>query len=162
MFRNKITQKLKSSIQFFRRLRGERGMTLIEIMVVIAIIGGILAVVAVNVMDSLSESKVETTKIQMKNIESALDQYARKHGSYPTTEQGLQALVEKPTVGKIPDNYPKAGYLKKVPKDSWGNDFIYYSPGATGHEYEIISLGKDGQEGGEDYDADIKNYEIGK
>jgi len=157
----KLMQKLKKYSPLLR-LKSERGMTLIEIMVVVAIIGGILAVVAVNVLDYFDESKVETTKIQMKNIESALDQFKRRHGFYPTTEQGLAALVEKPTTGKIPENYPNDGYIKKIPKDSWGNDFIFTSPGSSGRQYEIISLGRDGQEGGEGYDADIKNYEIGK
>ncbi|MBL7684432.1 MAG: type II secretion system major pseudopilin GspG [Deltaproteobacteria bacterium] len=140
----------------------QEGMTLIEIMVVVAIIGSIAALVTVNVLDYLDESKVDTAKIEIKNIESALEQFKRKHGFYPTSEQGLQALVEKPSVGKSPDNYPKGGYLKKLPKDAWGNEFIYYSPGVSGHDYEIISLGRDGQEGGEDYDADIKNFEITK
>src|SRR3990167_1826175 len=134
----KLIEKLKKYSPILR-LRGAKGMTLIEIMVVVAIIGGILAVVAVNVLDYFDESKVETTKIQMKNIESALDQFKRRNGFYPTTEQGLAALVEKPSVGKIPENYPKEGYLKKVPKDSWGNEFIYSSPGASGHPHEILS-----------------------
>lgn len=141
--------------------QNEKGMTLIEIMVVVAIIGSIAALVTVNVLDYLDESKVDTTKIGMKNVEGALEQFKRKHGFYPTTEQGLQALVEKPTTGKVPDNYPKGGYLKVLPKDAWGNELIYTSPG-QGHDYEILSLGRDGQEGGEDYDTDIKNYEITK
>ncbi len=141
-------------------LRSQAGMTLIEIMVVVAIIGSIAALVTVNVLSYLDESKVETTKIQMKNVEGALDQYKRRHGSYPTTEQGLSALVEKPTVGKVPDNYPPDGYLKAVPKDGWGNDFVYVSPGSAGHKIEIISYGGDGQEGGEGFDADIANYEV--
>jgi general secretion pathway protein G len=149
---------------WFKKIKegSQKGMTLIEIMVVVAIIGSIAALVTVNVLDYLDESKVDTTKIEIKNVEGALEQFKRKHGFYPTTEQGLQALVEKPTAGRVPDNYPKGGYLKKVPKDAWGNDFTYYSPGVAGHEYEIISLGRDGQEGGEDYDSDIKNYEITK
>jgi len=141
--------------------KNQKGMTLIEIMVVVAIIGSIAALVTVNVLDYLDESKVDTTKIEMKNIEGALEQFKRKHGFYPTTEQGLNALVEKPTTGRVPDNYPKGGYLKKLPKDAWSNEFIYTSPG-QGHDYEIISLGRDGQEGGEDYDTDLKNYEIAK
>lgn len=160
--------KLKQLPHFFKGLfkslskQAEKGMTLIEIMVVVAIIGSIAALVTVNVLDYLDESKVETTKIEIKNIEGALEQYKRKANAYPTTEQGLAALVEKPTTGKVPENYPKGGYLKKVPKDAWGNDFQYYSPGVSGHDVEIISLGADGQEGGEDYDADLKNYEITK
>lgn len=134
-------------------------MTLIEIMVVVAIIGSIAALVTVNVLDYLDESKVETTKIQIKNVEGALEQFKRRHGFYPTSEQGLVALVEKPTVGKVPDNYPSDGYLKAVPKDGWGNEFVYYQPGVAGHKIEIISLGGDGAEGGDDFDADITNYE---
>lgn len=155
-------ERLKRWWKAFLRPEREKGMTLIEIMVVVAIIGSIAALVTVNVLDYLDESKVDTTKIEIKNVEGALEQFKRKHGFYPTTEQGLQALVEKPTVGRSPENYPKGGYLKKIPKDAWGNDFTYYSPGVSGHDYEIISLGRDGQEGGDDYDADIKNYEITK
>ncbi len=141
-------------------LRNQAGMTLIEIMVVVAIIGSIAALVTVNVLNYLDESKVETTKIQIRNVEGALDQYKRRHGGYPTSEQGLIALVEKPSTGKVPENYPPDGYLKAVPKDGWGNDFIFFSPGVAGHKIEIISRGADGTEGGEDFDADITNYEI--
>lgn len=140
-------------------LKNQAGMTLIEIMVVVAIIGSIAALVTVNVLDYLDESKVETTKIQISNVESALEQYKRRHGSYPSTEQGLDALVNKPTVGKVPDNYPSDGYLKAVPQDGWGNDFVYYSPGVSGHKIEIISYGADGEEGGDEMDADLTNYE---
>ncbi|MBF0492745.1 MAG: type II secretion system major pseudopilin GspG [Deltaproteobacteria bacterium] len=146
--------------RFMQRMKDQKGMTLIEIMVVVAIIGSIMALVTVNVMDYLAESKVETTKIEIKNIENALEQYKRKSSMYPSTEQGLQALVEKPTSGKIPENYPKDGYMKRVPKDAWDEDFIYTSPGTAGHPYEITSLGEDKAEGGEGYAADIKNYEI--
>ena len=143
----------------YHLLRSQVGMTLIEIMVVVAIIGSIAALVTVNVLNYLDESKVETTKIQIRNIESALEQFKRKHGFYPSSEQGLAALVEKPTIGRIPDNYPADGYMKTLPKDAWGNDFVYYQPGVAGHKIEIISYGGDGQEGGEDVDADITNYE---
>jgi general secretion pathway protein G len=140
-------------------IKHQAGMTLIEIMVVVAIIGSIAALVTVNVLDYLDESKVETTKIQIKNVEGALEQFKRRHGFYPSSEQGLSALVEKPTVGKVPDNYPTDGYLKAVPKDGWGNEFVYYQPGVAGHKIELISYGGDGAEGGDDFDADITNYE---
>ena len=143
----------------FKTLRGQAGMTLIEIMVVVAIIGSIAALVTVNVLNYLDESKVETTKIQIRSIESALDQFKRRHGFYPTTEQGLIALVEKPSVGRSPDNYPADGYIKALPKDGWGNEFVYYQPGVAGHKIEIISLGGDGEEGGEEFDADVMSYE---
>ncbi len=141
-------------------LRDQAGMTLIEIMVVVAIIGSIAALVTVNVLNYLDESKVETTKIQIRSVEGALDQYKRRHGGYPTTEQGLAALVEKPSTGKVPDNYPADGYLKAIPKDAWGNEFTFFSPGVSGHKIEIISRGADGVEGGEEFDADLTNYEI--
>lgn len=159
MFKRLAEKLLKFKI--LKNTKNQKGMTLIEIMVVVAIIGSIAALVTVNVLDYLDESKVDTTKIDIKNVEGALEQFKRKHGFYPTTEQGLQALVEKPTTGRVPDNYPKGGYLKKLPKDAWGNEFIYTSPG-QGHDYDIISLGRDGQEGGEDYDTDLKNHEIEK
>jgi general secretion pathway protein G len=139
-----------------RMLGNARGMTLIEIMVVITILGLIATVVTVNVMDSLDEAKVKTAKTQMKGFEDALEAYRRDNGSYPSTEQGLQALVERPSIGRIPKRYPPKGYLKggQVPKDPFDCDYVYYSPGTQGHEYEIYS-----QEGGEDLDADISSFE---
>lgn len=147
--------------QGLSQVKNQAGMTLIEIMVVVAIIGSIAALVTVNVLDYLDESKVETTKIQISNVESALEQFKRRHGFYPSTEQGLAALVEKPNVGRIPKNYPSDGYLKKLPQDGWGNDFVYYSPGVAGHKIEIISYGADNEEGGAEFDADLTNYDTG-
>lgn len=142
-------------------LRNVKGMTLIEIMVVITILGLIATVVTVNVLDRLDEAKVSTAKTQIKSLEEALDQYRRDNGVYPSTEQGLQALIEKPTIGRIPKRYPSKGYIKgdKVPNDPWDCEYKYYSPGIQGHEYEIYSLGRDCQEGGEDTDADIPSFE---
>ncbi|MFA4974714.1 MAG: type II secretion system major pseudopilin GspG [bacterium] len=144
-----------------RFLSGTRGMTLIEIMVVITILGLIATVVTVNVLDRLDEAKVETSKTQMKGFEEALDQFRRDSGFYPSTEQGLQALIEKPSIGRIPKRYPPKGYLKgdKIPQDPFGCDYSYYSPGLQGHDYEIYSLGRDCQEGGEGVDADISSFE---
>lgn len=143
-----------------RILSDVRGMTLIEIMVVITILGLIATVVTVNVLDRLDEAKVSTTRTQIKSIEQALDQFRRDNGFYPSTEQGLQALVEKPSVGRVPKRYPSKGYIKgKIPQDPWGYDYIYASPGASGNDYEISSLGADGREGGEGVDADIHSYD---
>ena len=142
-------------------LKNAKGMTLIEIMVVITILGLIATVVTVNVLDRLDEAKVSTAKTQIKGMEEALDQFRRDNGFYPTTEQGLQALVEKPASGRVPARYPAKGYLKggKVPKDPFNCEYKYYSPGLQGHDYEIYSLGRDCQEGGEDVDADISSFE---
>lgn len=142
------------------KIAREAGMTLIEIMVVLAIIGSIAALITVNVLDFLDESKVETTKVTIHNIENALEQFKRRHGFYPSTEQGLSALVDKPSIGKVPENYPSNGYLKKLPKDAWSTEFVYYSPGIHGNTYEIISYGGDGQEGGEEIDADLNSWEL--
>ncbi|MBI4126497.1 MAG: type II secretion system major pseudopilin GspG [Deltaproteobacteria bacterium] len=141
------------------RWKDRRGMTLIEIMVVIAILGLIASIVTVSVINSLDEAKVDTAKTQIKALENALDQFRRDAGFYPSTEQGLQALVAKPSAGRVPKRYPPKGYMKSVPKDPWGCDYTYYSPGIQGHETEIYSLGADCQEGGSDYDADISSFE---
>jgi general secretion pathway protein G len=138
----------------FKRLNGTLGMSLVEIMIVIVIMGTIAALVGRNVMSRLEQSKVQTTKLQMEGFKSALQDYYLDNNAYPTTEQGLMALVQKPTTGTGPTNYNPDGYLKgkEMPKDAWGADFIYESDGA---KYTIKSLGKDKKEGGTGNDADI-------
>ena len=138
-------------------------MTLIEIMVVVTILGIIATLVTVNVIGRLDQAKVTATKTQIKNLETALDEFRRDNGFYPSTEQGLKALIEKPSSGRIPNSYPRDGYLKggAIPKDQWGCDLAYFSPGLHGNKYEITSQGADCQEGGEDVDADINSWEIG-
>ena len=126
-------------------LAGRRGMSLVEIMVVIAIIGVLMTVVAVNVVGYLDEANVSATKIQIKNMESALTTFAAKHrGKYPSTGEGLDAAKKF-----FPNN--------TVPTDAWGNAFQYRSPGNGSAAYEIISLGKDGKDGGEEANADISS-----
>lgn len=143
------------------RLRGNRGFTLIEIMVVIAILALLAALVAPKLIGRSDDAKVADAKIQIKNLETALKLYKLDNGIYPSTEQGLAALVEKPTVGQIPNKYKAEGYLesKKVPKDPWGNDFAYLSPGEHG-DYDLYSLGADGVKGGEGKNADIESWNI--
>ena len=139
----------------------ELGMTLIEIMVVVTILGILATIVTVNVLDRLDQAKVSAAVTQMKNLEAALDEFRRDNGYYPSTEQGLVSLVEKPTIGREAKRYPRSGYLKggNVPRDPWDCDFIYYSPGVEGNPYEITSLGADCSEGGEDADGDIYSWE---
>lgn len=146
-----------------RIFRVEQGMTLIEIMVVVTILGLIATIVTVNVLGRLDQAKVTAAKTQMKNLEAALDEFRRDNGFYPSTEQGLKALIEKPSIGRIPTTYPRDGYLKgnAVPRDPWGCEFLYYSPGIHGNRTELVSYGADCQEGGEDVDADINSWEIG-
>ncbi len=144
-----------------KKLRDQKGMTLIEIMVVVTILGIIATIVTVNVLDRLDQAKASAAMTQMKNLETALDEFRRDNGFYPSTEQGMKALIEKPTIGREPKRYPRNGYLKgnEVPQDPWSCDFIYHSPGLHGNRYEISSLGADCAEGGEDVDADILSWE---
>ncbi len=138
--------------------RAQAGFTLLEVMVVLAIIGGIMALVATNIIGSASDSRIKTTKAQIKLLENALDLYKLDNFTYPTTEQGLEALIKKPTSSPEPKNYKAEGYLKgtTLPTDAWGNEFVYFNDKGR---YEILSLGADGQEGGEGEDADISNLD---
>ena len=142
-------------------LRDNRGFTLIEIMVVVFILAMLAALIAPRIMGRSDDAKIADAKVQIKNIETALKLYKLDNGNYPTTEQGLQALVEKPTVGQIPKNYKTEGYLesKKLPKDPWGNDYLYLSPGEHG-DFDICSYGTDGVKGGEGKDADICSWDL--
>ena len=137
-------------------LKDASGMTLIEIMVVVTILGMIAAAVTVSVTRQMKKAQVSTAKTQMKSLEEALEHYRLEAGSYPSTEQSLNALVTPPA-GKAGENFPEEGFIKKVPKDPWGEEFRYTSPGANGHPYEIVSPGPDRQEGTSD---DIKNWEL--
>ena len=132
-----------------------KGMTLIEIMVVITILGLIAAMVTVNVMGRLEKAKLDTAMTQIKSLEQALEQYRLDNGSYPSTEQGLAGLVEAPSGAK---RFQPGGYLKggKVPDDSWNEPFSYLSPGTQGHPFEIVSKGPDREEGTDD---DVKSWE---
>jgi general secretion pathway protein G len=143
------------------QLNNKRGFTLIEIMVVIVIMALLVALVGPKILGRTDDAKIQTTKTQIRNMESALKLYKLDNGVYPTTEQGLNSLVAKPTVGVIPKNYKEGGYLesKQVPKDGWGNDFIYISPGEHG-DYDLSSLGADGVKGGEGKNADITSWDM--
>jgi general secretion pathway protein G len=126
--------------------KSRRGFTLIELMVVIVILGLLAALVAPKFLKRGEEAKVTTTEVQMKNIEQALKLYKLHNSFYPTTEQGLKALVEKPEEDPVPKKW-KGPYLERIPKDAWGNDFIYIS---DGKQFNLISPGPDGEEGTED------------
>jgi general secretion pathway protein G len=137
------------------------GFTLIEIMVVIVILALLAALVGPKIMGRTDDAKIQTTKTQIRNLESALKLYKLDNGVYPTTEQGLNALVTKPTVGVIPTSYKDEGYLesKNVPKDGWGNDYLYVSPGDHG-DYDLYSYGADGVKGGDGKNADINSWDL--
>jgi general secretion pathway protein G len=140
---------------------GHRGFTLIELMVVIIILGILAMWVAPKIMSRPEEAKQVKARMDIQNLETALKLYKLDSGLYPTTEQGLQALVEKPETGVVPKKWKEGGYLEKgrVPSDPWGNDFVYLSPGLQG-DFDIISYGADGVPGGENENKDINNWEI--
>jgi general secretion pathway protein G len=142
-----------------QQLRNNRGFTLIEIMVVIVILALLAALVGPKLIGRTDDAKITDVKVQIKNLETALKLYKMDNGSYPTTEQGLQSLISKPTTGVIPKNFKEGGYLesKKVPKDPWGGDYVYLSPSEHG-DYDICSFGADGTKGGEGKGADICNW----
>jgi len=127
--------------------------TLIELLVVIVILGILTAIVVPRITGRVDQAKVEATKVQMKAIKDALEQYKLDNGFYPTTEQGLRALVEKPNTPPVPIRWRQ--YLDKVPKDAWDQDFIYVSPGVN-RPFELRSMGPDRKEGTED-DLDVWN-----
>ena len=133
-----------------------RGFTLIEIMVVVAIIAILGAAVVPLILDRPEQARQVKARQDIANISAAMDLYRLDNFNYPSTDQGLEALVEKPTGDPEPPNWNDSGYLKKVPKDPWGRDYIYLSPGEAG-EYDIVSLGRDCQEGGSGFDEDLTN-----
>ena len=142
--------------------KGEgKGFTLIEVMVVLFILAILAAIVAPRLISRTDDARVVEAKVQIKNFETALKLFKMDNGFYPSTGQGLEALVEKPTTGKIPENYKAGGYLekKKITPDPWGHPYVYISPGTQG-DYDIISYGADGVPGGKGYDADITNWDL--
>ena len=140
---------------------GMRGFTLIEIMVVIVILGILAMYVAPKLMGRPEEAKQVRAKMDIAAMETSLKLYKLDSGIYPGTEQGLLALVQRPESGVIPKKWRQGGYLEKgkVPKDPWGNDYIYLSPGLKG-DFDIISYGADGVPGGENENKDITNWDI--
>lgn len=132
-----------------------KGFTLIEIMVVIVILGILAAVVVPNIMSRPDEARIAKTKQDVRALETALDLYKLDNFNYPTTEQGLEALVTKPTIPPVPKRYREDAYLKKVPKDPWQNDYQYLNPGEHG-KIDIFSLGPDQQQS----EDDIGNWNI--
>ncbi|MEK6586888.1 MAG: type II secretion system major pseudopilin GspG [Nitrospirota bacterium] len=148
-----------------RRFYEEQAFTFIEIMVVVAILAILAALVVPRIMGRTDDAKRTAAKVQIRNIEGALQLYKLDNGVYPSTEQGLKSLVEKPSVGVIPKKWKIGGYLPKLPEDPWSNPYKYLSPVQRGEykvEYEITSLGTDGEVGGEGVNADITNWNLDK
>ncbi|GHB06527.1 type II secretion system major pseudopilin GspG [Modicisalibacter luteus] len=140
-----------------RSYRRERGFTLLEIMVVIFIIGLLVAIVAPNVLSNQDDAMRQKARADLSTLEQALDMYRMDNYRYPSTRQGLLALVEAPRQEPQPRNYREEGYIRRLPSDPWGNEYQYRSPGENG-SVDIYSLGADGAPGGEGLDADIGNW----
>jgi general secretion pathway protein G len=143
-----------------RRQKRQKGLTLVEILVVIVILGVLGAVVAVNVLPAADQARTQAASTQIDNISAALQAYYLDHSRYPTNEQGLEALIRPPRDLRTAERYRQGGYLatNEVPTDPWGNPYVYSYPGEFG-QFDIISLGRDGQPGGEGPDADIVSWE---
>lgn len=132
----------------------QSGFTLIEIMVVVVILAVLGALVVPKILENVDKARVTRAQSDIRAIQTALDLYRLDNFKYPTTEQGLQALVKQPVDPTI-TNYRSGGYLGSLPKDPWNNPYQYVSPGPDGREYDIITYGRDGKPGGDGYDADI-------
>ena len=137
----------------------QSGFSLVEILVVLVIIGLLVSIVAPNVLDSADEARVKKVEADFKSIATALKIYRLDNFNYPTTEQGLEALVREPVIDPIPQNYKKNGYLEELPVDPWGRPYFYLSPAEfSDGDFDIYTQGADGISGGEDQNTDIGNW----
>lgn len=135
----------------------EKGFTLIELMVVVVILGVLASIIVPNVISRPDDAKVVKAQQDIMALESALEMYKLDNGFYPSTDQGLQALVTRPSGDPNPEFWRDGGYIKVLRKDPWNRDYIYLNPGVRG-EVDIFSLGRDGQPDGEGFDSDIGNW----
>lgn len=136
---------------------GQAGFTLIEIMVVVVILGILASLVVPKLMDRPEQARRTQAEVQIKGIEDALELFKLDNGFYPSSEQGLSALVTAPTTGRQVRSYREGGYVKKLPQDPWGNPYVYLCPGIHG-PFDLVSYGADGAPGGEGKDADVVNW----
>lgn len=141
------------------RLKSSRGFTLIEVMVVVVILAILAGIIVPRIMGRPEEAKRTKAQVDIKGIEQALNLYKLDNGFYPTTEQGLEALVKKPGTKPIPLKWRDGGYISKTPVDPWGRPYQYLSPGQHG-EYDLYSLGADGEPGGEGKNADVESWNL--
>ncbi|HQW20820.1 MAG TPA: type II secretion system major pseudopilin GspG [Rhodocyclaceae bacterium] len=142
-----------------KKLIRHAGFTLIEILVVIVILGILAAMIVPKVMTRPDEARVVAAKQDIASLMQAMKIYRLDSKRYPTTEQGLQALVSKPTQAPLPDNWKGGGYVERLPLDPWGNSYQYLNPGLHG-EIDVFSYGADGAPGGEGFDTDIGNWQL--
>ena len=143
-----------------RQRLGDSGVTLIEMMVVLVIIGIVAALIVPNVIGRPDEARAAVAKSDLRTIAASLEMYRLDARAYPTTAQGLKALTQKPTEAPVPDTWASGGYLPTLPTDPWGKPYIYLSP-ADGAPYALTSLGADGSPGGDGVNADISTLQKG-
>ncbi|HSH14095.1 MAG TPA: type II secretion system major pseudopilin GspG [Desulfurivibrionaceae bacterium] len=141
-----------------KKLAGEQGFTLIEIMVVVVILSILAAIIVPRIMDRPDQARMVKARQDIRVIESAMKLYRLDNHFYPSTEQGIEALVSRPTGTPEPRNWKEGGYLDRLTKDPWDNEYLYLNPGVHG-EIDIFSLGADGQPDGEGVNADIGNWQ---
>ena len=141
------------------RRRAASGFTLIEVMVVVVILSILAAIVVPNVMSSPDEARIVKAKQDIRALESALNLYRLDNYVYPSTEQGIQALVTRPTTPPEPQNWKAEGYIDRLPADPWGHPYQYLSPGQNG-EFDLYSMGADGQLDGQGVNADVSNWNL--
>ncbi len=140
-----------------RTQKKAKGFTLIEIMVVLVIIGLLVGLVGPSLFGVLSDANRKKIFADFDSVDTALSMYRLHNFNYPTSEQGLQALVERTTIDPVPRKFQDDGYIQRVPQDPWGRDYLYISPGDNG-KYDIYTLGQDGVQGGTGDDADVGNW----
>jgi len=150
------TMKKKTATQ---ANRGQAGFTLIEVMVVVVILSILAAFIVPKIMERPDEARVMKAKQDIRSLESALKLYKLDNYVYPSTDQGLEALVSKPAGSPEPKNYKEGGYIERLPKDPWKSAYLYMNPGTHG-DIDIYSLGADGQAGGEGISADLGNWNL--
>ncbi len=142
-----------------RYLASQRGVTLIEMMVVIVIIGILSGVIYANYSSRPHQARMTRAGLEIRELQTALELYALDNGTYPSTEQGLEALASKPSSGKVPKYYPESGYMPRIPDDPWDNDYIYIYPGSH-EDFDIESYGADGEDGGSGKGEDIESWNL--
>ena len=137
----------------------QKGITLIEMMVVIVILGILGTIIFTRVSDRPEQARRTKATVEIRQLQTSLELYKLDNREFPTTEQGLSALVSVPSTGTVPQNYPASGYMDKIPKDPWGNDYVYICPGNHG-DYDLESYGPDGEDGGEGKNEDVESWNL--
>jgi general secretion pathway protein G len=144
--------------EMLKYAKQQAGFTLLEIMVVVVILGILATMVAPQILGRADDARITKAKADIVSLGAALDIYQLDNYAYPTTSQGLESLVTKPTESPEPRNYKQGGYIKSLPTDPWGRDYLFLNPGSHGETYDIYSLAADGEEGGEGANADLGNW----